>query len=246
MNKGRYCAFILLWVCVAFPAMAHVNGDNSLLHVCGDAIDWPPYTYIDGNDVKGEDVETLAELLPELGYTFDITMTSWTRCLRGTKAGDFQLAVSASYNKERAEHFLYTTWYYQITPYYVYSTKRFPQGLTIDAVSDLEQYKVCGIHGYNYSDFQLSNIDQYTVNTFESITELQKQHCDVFLSWDEILSGIKNAWGIDYIQGNIVAKPVPNMQKHKFHMLISKQFPQAKALQAALNDALSKRRARAD
>tara|TARA_Y100001960_G_C14780447_1_gene886291 strand:+ start:995 stop:1735 length:741 start_codon:yes stop_codon:yes gene_type:complete len=242
MKKGRHYAFIILLISTVFPAFAHINGAESHLHVCGDAIDWPPYTYIDGNEVKGEDIDILGDLLPKLGYSFDITMTSWTRCLRGTKTGDFQLAVSASFNTEREKHYLYTTWYYEITPYYVYSSKRFPQGLTINEVSDLEQYKVCGIHGYNYSDFQLNNVDQYTVNTFESITELKKQHCDVFLSWDEILSGIKRVWGIDYIQGNIVAKPIPNMQKHKFYMLISKQFPQAQALQTALNDALSKHR----
>ncbi|WP_225874495.1 substrate-binding periplasmic protein [Vibrio atypicus] len=238
MLLTRQCCLFCLFLFISTSAIAHSSEQEKLLHVCGDAIDWPPYTYTDGEEVKGIDLDILNQLLPSLGYQFNITMTSWTRCLKGTKEGDFDLAVSASYSEERAKHYLYTIWYYQITPYYLYSTDRFPEGLQIESVSDLEQYKVCGIHGYNYGDFQLDSVEQFTLSNFESITELKREQCDVFLSWQEILFGMFNIWGINFVQDDIVAKPIPNMPKHKFHMLVSKKFEQAEQLRTSLSQGL--------
>lgn len=224
------------------PALAHHTGDDQFVHVCGDAIDWPPYTYLEGDDVKGRDIDILNKLLPEQGLNFDMTMTSWTRCLKGTAEGEFQIAVSASYHPQRAEHYLYTDWYYQITPYFIYSTQRFPDGLSISKVEELEQYRVCGIHGYNYSDFKLSNIKQKTINMYESVNELKQQNCDILLSWREILDGIEAVWGIVHVSDDIVAKPVPNMEKHKFYMLISKQLTNSEELQSLVSEGLVKYR----
>ncbi|MDN3611996.1 substrate-binding periplasmic protein [Vibrio ostreicida] len=210
------------------------------LNICGDSIDWPPYTYVDGEEVKGFDVDVLNQVLSAHNITFNITMTSWTRCLKGTKDGDFQLAVSASYSEERAKHYLYTAWYYQVTPYFMYSKQRFPDGVNISNVTDLSQYKVCGIHGYNYADFQLKNIDQYTHNMFELVKEIREKRCEIVVVWNEIVEGIKRLWGIDYVTGEIAAQPIPNMHKHKFYMLVSKKFEEAEALQQLLNKALPK------
>lgn len=238
MKNGWLQSWVMTLLGFAFQAHANLDGEHPTLQVCGDAIDWPPYTYIDGDVVKGRDIDILDELLSELGYGFDITMTSWSRCLKGTKDGDYQIAVSASYSEERAQDYLYTTWYYDITPYYLYSTKRFPNGLDITSVYDLEPYIVCGIHGYNYSDFKLDNVNQFSISVFEAVTELHSLNCDVFISWHEILEGMNNVWGINYVQDDIVAMPIPDMEKHKFYMLISKHFPDAVALQEALSRAM--------
>ncbi|CAM3084081.1 substrate-binding periplasmic protein [Vibrio neptunius] len=211
---------------------------NEHLSICGDSIDWPPYTYLDGEDVKGFDLDVLNHVLLPQSITFNFTMTSWSRCLKGAKSGEFQIAVSASHSEERAKHYLYTDWYYNITPYYLYKKSRFPKGLSIDDVAELDQYKVCGIHGYNYGDFQLKEVEQYTHSMHELITELKQQRCDVILSWNEILDGIQSVWGINYVSEDIESKPIPNMAKHKFHMLISKQYEHALSLKKLLDKGL--------
>ncbi|MCG9681441.1 transporter substrate-binding domain-containing protein [Vibrio sp. Isolate23] len=211
------------------------------LSICGDSIDWPPYTYLDGEDVKGLDLEVLNELLLPQNITFNFTMTSWTRCLKGTKNGEFQIAVSASHSEERAKHYLYTTWYYHITPYYLYKKSQFPQGISINRAAELEQYKVCGLHGYNYGDFRLTNVEQYTHSMHELVTELHQLRCEVILSWQEILEGIRNVWGITYVSEDIESKPIPNMPKHKFYMLISKQYEHGPALKKILDKGLRER-----
>ena len=72
------------------------------LSICGDSIDWEPYTYVQDEEVKGFDLDVLNEILPKHRITFDFTMSSWSRCLKGGRAGDFQVAVSATYSDERA------------------------------------------------------------------------------------------------------------------------------------------------
>ncbi|ANW26336.1 amino acid ABC transporter [Vibrio coralliilyticus] len=233
-----FCFLILLTSSNALATAIELRDEH--LSICGDSIDWPPFTYLDGEDVKGFDLEVLNEVLMPQNITFNFTMTSWTRCLKGAKNGEFHIAVSASHSEERAKHYLYTTWYYHITPYYLYKKSRFPQGLNIDGVAELEQYKVCGIYGYNYGDFWLKNVEQYSHNMHELVTELEEQRCDVILSWQEILEGIKSVWGITYVSEDIESKPIPNMPKHKFYMLISKQYEHGPALRTILDKGLRK------
>lgn len=232
----RFTVIIIACFTALTSNISHAH-NTSLTHVkvCGDAIDWPPYTYIIDEQTLGYDIEILDEALMKKGVSYDITMTSWSRCLRGTKMGEFDLAVSASYNTARDKDYLYTEWYYSITPYYIYSLDRFPQGLTISDVKELTDYKVCGNHGYNYTDFNLNNIIRAGNSVKDALDMLERGDCEVYLNWVEIIDGIKSVWGIDYVQDDLVAEVVPNMRPHKFYMLISKKFPAKAELKATLD-----------
>lgn len=226
---------------LASNALANADQlSGSHLNVCGDSIDWEPYTYVQDEEVKGFDLDVLNEILPKERITFDFTMSSWSRCLKGTKSGDFQLAVSATYSDERAKDFLYTTWYYATTPSYVFKKSKFAKGLKITQGSDLEAYKVCGIFGYNYNDFGLKAINQTAHSMHELVEELNADKCDVIIVWKEILNGIKSIWGIDYLGDSLVIELVPNMSKHKFHMLVSKKYKYKDQLKQLLDEGLVK------
>ncbi|MEF1255311.1 MULTISPECIES: substrate-binding periplasmic protein [unclassified Vibrio] len=222
---------------VSFASYAH-NTELTHVRVCGDAIDWSPYTYVVNDAAYGSDVVILDRVLVQNGVSYDITMTSWSRCLRGTKSGEFDLALSASFSDTRTKDFLYTEWYYSITPYYIYSSTRFPQGLEITSVQDLSAYKVCGNHGYNYADFELNNIVREGNSVKDVLTKLRQGECEVYLNWLEIIDGLKSVWGIEYITDDLVAKAIPNMPPHKFYMLISKQFPAQTKLKQVLDNYL--------
>lgn len=224
------CVFAL----VGFASYAH-NEDLTHVKVCGDAIDWPPYTYVVNDEAHGSDIEILERVLMKNGVSFDITMTSWSRCIRGTKHGEFDLALSASYSDTRKEDFIFTEWYYSITPNYIYSSKRFPQGLDITNVQDLSSYKVCGNHGYNYSDFELEDVTREGNSVNDVLIMLRDGDCEVYLNWMEIINGIKAVWGIEHINDDIVAKAIPEMPQHKFYMLISKKFPAKDKLKKMLD-----------
>lgn len=229
---------IVLSLLLSFGAYAAPKADLPHIRVCGDAIDWPPYTYVLNDKALGYDIDILDEVLTQRGFSYDITMTSWSRCLRGTKSGEFDLALSASFNEQRNKDYLYTDWYYSITPHYVYSKKRFPDGLRISDVQELTQFRVCGNHGYNYSDFGLGDIKRVGNSINECIEKVKQGECDIYLNWEEILYAIKEMWGINLISDDLVSVAVPNMKRHKFHMLISRQLEQRYELKRYLDQHL--------
>ena len=151
------------------------------LSICGDSIDWEPYTYVQDEEVKGFDLDVLNEILPKHRITFDFTMSSWSRCLKGGRAGDFQVAVSATYSDERAKHFLYTTWYYATTPSYLYRKSEFKNGLKI---TDLNAYKV--------SMDTTTAINQSPSKTHARTRQrAQRRKCDVILAGNKKYLGYR-------------------------------------------------------
>lgn len=215
---------------------AHTFDDIPRVRVCGDAVDWRPYTYQEGDEVKGFDKQVLDQALGRHGIDYKMTITSWSRCLKGTKNGNYDLAVSASYSGNRVQDYLYTEWYYTVTPYYLFSIKHFPDGLFISNVSDLNDYKVCGNHNYNYSDFELNNIERSGHTIEHSLSQLENGECEVYISWAEILAGNKNPRGEHYMRDDIMSLAIPDMEPHKFYMLISRQFESAATLKVLLDD----------
>ncbi|WP_070971846.1 substrate-binding periplasmic protein [Vibrio sonorensis] len=206
------------------------------IEVCGDAIDWPPYTYLTRDGVRGVDADILDHILGKNDISYKLSVTAWSRCLRDAAIGNtYQMAVSATHSAHRASQFIYTDWYYEVTPFYLYSKKTFPGGLNIKSIDDLKGYKVCGIHGYNYSDFGLENIDQNSVEVSEALNEVRLNRCDVFLSWKEILLGLGLVTENDFHRYAVIAAPVPNMDRHKFYFLISRAYPQAQALKTLID-----------
>ncbi|WP_237767922.1 substrate-binding periplasmic protein [Vibrio bivalvicida] len=249
--KGRYkmvritdSLIIVLSLLLSFGGHAAPQDNLPHIRVCGDAIDWPPYTYTHNNKALGYDIDVLNEAFTKKGISYEITMTSWSRCLRGTKNGEFDLALSASFNEQRNKDYLYTDWYYTITPHYIYSTKRFPEGLKISNVQDLAQYNVCGNHGYNYSDFQLNNIVRVGHSINDCLEKVKQGECDIYLNWREIIHAMKDIWGIDYMSDELVSTAVPNMQATKFYMLISRQLEQRHQLKEYLDKHLRQIRKR--
>ncbi len=235
----RFTDITVVCVITLVSFTVHANNTNfTHVRVCGDAIDWPPYTYVKDEEAYGFDIDVLNEALMKQGVSYEITMTSWSRCLKGTKNGEFDLAVSASYNRNRDNDYIYTEWYYSITPYYIYSTHRFPQGLDITNIKELSDYIVCGNHGYNYADFGLGEIIRAGNSVKDVLTKLEQGKCEVYLNWIEIIDGIKTVWGIDYISGDLVAQAIPDMPSHKFYMLISREFPGRNKLKSMLDSYL--------
>ena len=98
----------VLSLLLSFGGLAAPQDNLPHIRVCGDAIDWPPYTYVLNDKARGYDVDILEEVFTQQGLSYDITMTSWSRCLRGAKNGEFDLALSASFNEQRNKDYLYT------------------------------------------------------------------------------------------------------------------------------------------
>lgn len=139
---------------------------------CGDKAGWPPYTYEDGDTLKGYDLDVLKKIFEPYSLSYRVHMLPWRRCLEMVKEGAFDVALSASGNSERAVTYRMSQPYYFVTPSYIYLKSRFPDGLNIPPAEITRQYKVCGLRGYSYHSFGLEpDSVETTTNTF---TQLQQ------------------------------------------------------------------------
>ncbi|WBA16320.1 substrate-binding periplasmic protein [Salinivibrio proteolyticus] len=216
------------------PALAL---DTSSLKACGDGAGWPPYTFEKGGQVQGYDVDVLNAIFASRGVDVSVEMPPWKRCVLQTKAGNYDIALSASFNEERDRDFLLTEYYYTLQPSYIYSTTQHPNGLQVNSVQDLDNLRMCGLLGYNYTGFGVDDSKvRKSAKSFEQLVQkTEAGRCDVFLARYEILAGFKVAQGIDYLADNMKAVAVPGNSGDKFYMMISREHPEANEIKATLD-----------
>ncbi|MBH9553095.1 substrate-binding periplasmic protein [Inhella gelatinilytica] len=218
------------------------------LQVCDDAAEWPPFTYFARDasgkprpEVMGYSVDVLRAILQTAGIQLQVQLLPWVRCLREVESGgQFLLAVNASASPERQQRFWMTQPYYDITPTYFFSRKTFPNGVSIRSAADLRRYHVCGVHGYNYSFYGLTDaeVDRGALDFRRVIAKLHARRCEIGLQELEAVAGLKK------IGPDVLADPdlgwaeVPGLPKGEFHMLVTRQHPQGEALYQFLNQGI--------
>jgi polar amino acid transport system substrate-binding protein len=254
-NKIALIATSTLMAMIAFMSASPAK-DNPLkgqtLRFCGDGAGWPPYTYMERkkglktNTVVGYDIDVLKEILHPLGIGVLVEMPSWKRCLFKTKArGGYDVALSASHSRERAETFLMTEPYYVMHSHYYYDKRKFPGPSPAKTLEDLAKLgNICGLNGYNYEGMGISNdrIDRGAKDFPAVIGKTMAGRCAAFLARKEILLGFKSI-GIDLLADpNLASAPVPGAKPDAFYMLISRNYDHAEVLKVILNDGFKRLR----
>ena len=226
---------------VAIPIQAQFIKSGSVIHTCGDGAGWPPYTFfkrVNGQkteEIIGYDVDVLKAIGAKHRIKFTVSMPPWKRCRKRAKKGKkFQIALSASYNKERERDYLMSRDYYSLTPHYFYSKIKYPKGLAIKTIRDTKQYRICGLFGYNYVGFQPHEINQDSKIFPDVIKSAHYGKCDLFLARYEILAGF-SVIGEPYLNDTLGNAPYPDVPTTKFHMLISRKYKFAHELKALID-----------
>jgi polar amino acid transport system substrate-binding protein len=228
--------------------------------VCDDANDWPPFTYqvkspskqtgsavgpnaaSGSQEVQGFSVEVLRRLLAPHGIALQIELLPWVRCLREVESGvSFQMALNVSANAERRLKFHFSQPYHATTPGYFYSRRRFPQGLPIRRMEDLAAFRVCGVHGYNYSAYGLTNeqVDRGALSFDRVVAKLLADRCEVGIGELEVVRASQFIGKPLAADADLAYDRVPGMAKVEFHMLVSRQHAQGKALVNLIDQGLS-------
>ncbi|OOF10207.1 MULTISPECIES: substrate-binding periplasmic protein [Salinivibrio] len=241
MKIAILSATALVGTLVASPALAL---DTSSISACGDGAGWPPFHYKKGDNIEGYDVDVLNNIFGKEGVNVSVEMPPWKRCVLETKAGNYDIALSASYNEERDRDYLLTDYYYTLQPSYIYSTRQNPNGLNISSVEDLNGLRMCGLLGYNYTGFGVddSKVRKSAKSFDQLVQKTEAGRCDVFLARYEILAGFKVAQGTDYLAGGMQVEPIPGNSGDKFHMMISREHPEANAIKAMLDEGVKEMR----
>lgn len=228
--------------------------DLKTVAVCDDANEWPPFTYFArpaeaasagapprAPEVVGYSVDVLRRILAPLGVQVRIELLPWLRCLREVESGQaFQMALNASASPERQQRFWLSQPYYDTTHAYFYSRRRFPQGPAIQRVEDLARFHVCGVHGYNYSAYGLRDeqVDRGALDFSRVIAKLLANRCEIAIEKLEAVQAARYKGQHLLADPAIAYAPIPGMPKGEFHMLVSRQHPQGKALLDVLNQGI--------
>lgn len=234
MNNGFLVGIFVLGLAVIKPSAAV---QTSSLKVCGDGSGWPPYTFKKDGEIQGYDVDVLRAIFSGKNIDVIAELPPWKRCVFKTQSGHYDIALSASYSKQRDRDFLLTDYYYTLQPSYIYSTVKYPDGLNIASADDLNQLRMCGLLGYHYEGFGVN--DSQVTKTATSYNQLVQKtkagRCDVFLARYEILVGFKISKGIDYLADDMSAVAIPSNDVEKFYMMISREHPESEKIKFLLD-----------
>lgn len=209
------------------PALTPTASASPSIRICDDGAEWPPYTYyqrVEGQktaEVTGYAVEVIRAIFEPRGIAFQVELLPWSRCLAEVETGiNYQMLLNASYSEERAQKYYLSRAFYTTNSYYFYSKRQHPTGLTVPDKASLQNYKVCGILGYNYTAYGVTEIDDIGVTNYAVLlSKLHAGRCDLFLEKLEIMAGF-TVTGENYLADpDLGYAPVPETAPAPFYMM---------------------------
>ncbi|WP_108649963.1 substrate-binding periplasmic protein [Dongshaea marina] len=229
--------------------------DDKLIRVCDDAAEWPPYAFYEpvkegttNRLISGASVTALKDILEQAGYRMQIRLLPWKRCMKEVElfgtSGQFEMLANGSANPHRHNVFVATEAFYTTRPGYFYDGERYPQGIQISSIEDLNRYTICGVAGYNYAHFYQAGLkkrlDTGAHTTHQALLKMMSRRCELVLSQIEPVVGSESLGRFKLPKAiKYRALPVP---QHNFHMWVSRQSPRAQKLVEIINQGLKRLR----
>ena len=240
----------LVWsVLACFLQTAYAQDDRAalppLIKVCD--VEWPPYAFHKRDDggvegeVAGYSVDFLKAILSSANIKAEIHLLPQKRCEHLVDTGAYDLLLDESFNLDRAQRFLITVPYYQLTDVYITLTDKPVPAITTPR--DFHSLNVCGEMGFNYRNFGVPDEEIDTsYQSFEAaMKKLASGYCDVVLARSEIAAGQTFIGGTNYVADpKYQVHTLPYAAPAPFHMMASRNTPYARALADLLNDGIDR------
>ena len=243
MINGGYALALLLTVCVV-PSRAET------IQACADKTEMPPFSYAERADGRKTDqvVGASADLLKQIGHargwTIQIQLLPWARCLALVASNHMQLAIDIDKADAKANELLVSEPYFTLHNVYFYSRKAHPQGLMLNALADVQHYRLCGFGGYRFEIFgiETGSVDRGTTEGYEQlIGKLHLGRCDLFIDSRETMAGqylVNPKLRTLLVDGTLINQPLPGSPTRDLHFAVSASAPKSAALLKALNEGL--------
>ncbi|RDH43653.1 substrate-binding periplasmic protein [Zooshikella ganghwensis] len=220
---------------------------SSPVKLCqGSENEWPPYTIfkranstiVEPRQLTGAATELIYQAIKKAGYDYKIRLMPWKRVLkeleRYPKRKVCEITWDVSYKPSRAEKFFYSVAIYRTQLGAFFSSKHLSEkALTLKNTTDLSQFRLCGILGYNYSPFNLhEGLFSNYINFDKAMNVLSAGNCDFLPSSIEPVLG-QNKLGTINLSDNIDYVEFPGRFK-TFYLVISRKSPRADELSSQL------------
>ncbi len=230
--KRTLIIFVTLFSTIdLFPQGSETLLRDRVINITDDGNQWPPYTFyktVNGKrtgELTGYSVDVISEIFRERGIRFRIKLLPWKRAqVEVEKGTSYQMFLNATYSRDRDKRYYISEPYYSTNGYYFYSRKKYPDGLRIKSLNDLKKYRIAGLLGHNYTDYEIRDKDIYLGSgDYESLAlQLHTGRYDIFLESREIVAG----WSIlnrDILSDKSLGyMRVPDMKPVNFHMMFTR------------------------
>lgn len=234
MTQSVYLSILTLCVILLSPSTYSANETRPIfLKFCVENTEYPPFNYftrlngIKTSELGGYDIDLLERTFNPIGINYEVIALPWRRCLKNVLDGSIDGAMSASLNPQRAADYIPSDAYYYLTPSYFYLTENFGPQFHVDDINQLAKFgTVCGIRGFNYTNFGWRKDTPISeISSLQMLPQmLIKQRCHFFLARKEILAGTL-ALNQDAPPNSLMSSPSPTSLQEPFYMLISKRSP---------------------
>lgn len=242
MNAGHALALML--------SLSAASACAETIRACVDQTDMPPFSYaarVDGRKTEhviGASVDLLKQIGLARGWTVQVQPLPWARCLALVAENQLQLAINIDETDAQANKLLVSEPYFTIHNVYFYSRKARPQGLTLNNLSDVQHYRLCGFSGYRFEMFGIDtrNVDRGTSTGYEQlIAKLHLGRCDLFIDSRETMAGqylIDPKLRALLVNGTLVSQPLPGLPTRDLHFAVSAAGTKSAALLTAINEGM--------
>ncbi|WP_137885888.1 ABC transporter substrate-binding protein [Pseudomonas sp. 2FE] len=225
---------IALWA--ALCSCCAVNAEP--LRLVADT--WPPFTdaSLPNNGLASD---LVSAVLQRAGYSSEYIEVPWARALRGLQAGDYDVALGAWYDAQRAQYGLFSE-------AYLVNRIRFLQrkgaDIQFDQLEDLRPYRIATVRGYAYqAQFdQDARLHKVPVMGFAMGARMLAAGRVQLTLEDELVARYYLKGELHALQGQLEFLPKP-LSENGLHILVRRSHPQHRQIVAAFNRALREMRA---
>ena len=138
---------LIMTCCVA----VHVSAAPNSLDIGTD--EWPPYEYTQDGEVKGIATEILQHVFDNMGIKIDkLAIYPWMRLMGIIEDGTVDVAYSAAFNKNRAQHLIYASEPIIESSWVMIIRNSDKDRLSFNTWRDLNGYKLGTVRGYLYNE----------------------------------------------------------------------------------------------
>jgi len=252
MKKSIIIISISIFIILNIPLLAK----DTKVRICNDSGEWAPYFYyqrdINGDKTDklvGATVDSLDAIFKIIGLEYEFELLPWKRCLahveRFDKVQNFEMFSEAGVNEWRKQRYIHTKEpVYGRTNVFYYNNEKFPKGLDIKTVKDMEKYKICVGRGLSFERYIKAGLDPKLVDTshkteyIDIIRKISLGYCDIMPANLAIIEGgvkikqFKLPSNISYTKDTTINSPF------FYHYWISKKSPRATKLKNKIDEAI--------
>ena len=211
--------------------------------------EFPPYNYLDDKgSVIGSSAEIVTEVLQRMGFQANIRLLPLNRAYREAADGNVALLMTFAKNAEREKDLFFTN---ALAFIEVVFFKRRADNITWNVLSDVRDYRIGYVQGYDYGSTMMDAIRQNTFNKpdiigasatadYQQLLKLVNNRIDLAVCPNTQCSRIIRIHSPKFDDLDYIDKSIGPARE--FHAGFSKKWPNAEPLRDQFDEQLKKLR----